>query len=286
MTTIQTLADKAMLAKLTRRMMRTSMRDLDLEKTVREAAEDSSLTVSKSIFIDKSHPVRQVLSMLGDVYAEHVRRTAPWVDKGPRILPSSQFFTYSKALNDLIAPINALVPRIVAQWDDLVARDLAQRGSRGMLSDYPTADEVAERLSVDYMVYPLPDVRDFRVDIDPDMQSKLDVMVREAEDRVRREAITRMVVPLQRAAEKFAVPIGEKGSVFRDSMLENLRDGLEEAKALNISGDPKLTAAIETAEKLLSTKAFAEPDHIREHQVVRDAAKAKIDQILSGFAGL
>lgn len=282
---VKTLADKAMLAKLTRRKMSTKRRDLELEQTVRKDTNDDSLTVNKHLFRDKAHPVRQLISLMDEVYTEHTRRTAPWVDRGPRILPSQSYFDYCNAMRERIDEIDRRLPGILNNWGKHVMDDLASRGSRGKLEDYPEESQVAEMFHVDFVIYPLPDVRDFRVDVDPDMAAKLQNAVEEAEAAARSEVLERMLKPLRAAAEKLKVPIGEKGSIFRDSLVENLIDGLEQARLLNI-GDDDLTQIIEQTEAMIKSGVSLDAEQLRGSQPVREATAKQLDNILSNLGGI
>lgn len=282
---VKTLADKAMLAKLTRRKMSTKRRDIELEQTVRKQVADDGITINKQLFQDKAHPVRQLLGLIDEVYTEHTRRTAPWVDRGPRILPSDHYFDYCSAMRDRIDAIDRRLPGILNNWGKHVMDDLAARGSRGKLEDYPEETLVAAMFHVDFVIYPLPDVRDFRVQVDPDMAAKLQEAVTEAEAAVRHEVLERMLKPLRAAAEKLMVPIGEKGAIFRDSLVDNLIEGLEQARLLNI-GDADLTQIIEQTESMIKSGVSLDPEQLRGSQPVREATAKQLNAILSNLGGI
>jgi hypothetical protein len=51
-------------------------------------------------------------------------------------------------------------------------------------------------------------------------------------------------------ADKLAVPVGEKGSTFRSSLISNIRDLAEVMPGLNITNDPQLDALAAKAMQL------------------------------------
>lgn len=281
---VTTLADKAMLARLSRRKMRTARRDEELEQQVRNDYNSPDLTVTKHLFKSPSHPVRQLIRNYDAIYQEHTRRTAPWIDRGPRILPAVQFEAYMQAMREVVNAVDRALPGIVATWDRQVRDDMLHRGARAKYEDYPLASEVSGLFSVDYTVMPLPDVRDFRVDVSDDMKERLEQAVKDAEAGMRREAVERMLEPIRAAVKKLRTPIGEEGSIFRNSLVENLRDGIEQARGLVID-DEELLAHIEQVAATIEGKDMS-PDVLRTNTTARSEAAEKLAGLMANLGGL
>lgn len=285
---VRTLADKAMLVRLARKRLRTSMRDKDLEDTVQSQSGDASLTVTKHLFRDKGNPVRELMRQYDEVYRLHVEQTLPWVDAGPRLLKNSRYIDYMQLMRTAIAKVEAEVPALVAQWDTLVAHDMQSRGARASRDDYPQKDQVGDMFAFDLQCFPLPNVSDFRVEVDDTTKQALDDALHAAELSARQEVINRMMEPMRRAAEKLAVPIGEQGSIFRDSLVENIRDGVKMARELNISDDSTMEQSLADIEQSV-TETFGTDDKgieaLRHNQTQRDKAAAKLEDIMSRLGG-
>lgn len=277
---IKTLADRAMLVRLTRSRIRTSLRDKTLEEQVRNNTGDSSITVSKHLFRAKGSKVRQMLRAADEVYRLHMEKTLPWVDRGPRLIRNDQYMAYMQDIRAAIHQVDSLRQPIVADWGTLVQNDIRSRGGTASIDDYPTAQDVEQQMSFDVQILPLPDAADFRVDVDDATRRGLERALEEAEQVARRDVMQRMLEPMQRASEKLAVPIGEDGAIFRDSLLENMRAGVEQAQALNVSDDPELSTMIDEIQHQIDA-VTASPQSLRTVQKARDEAKARIDDILA-----
>lgn len=277
---INTLADRAMLVRLTRKKIRTSLRDKSLEQAVRMQSNDDSITVSKHIFRDKNNPVRRMLRKADEVYRLHKEMSLPWVDRGPRMIPTAKYMGYMETMRNAIAAVDKEKTGVLYNWASLVQQDIQARGSGAGWDDYPTAEEAERMMAFEVQCLPLPDVSDFRVDVDEATKRSLEAALEEAEGLARREVMERMLEPLRRASEKLAVPIGEQGSIFRDSLIENMRAGIEQARSLNISDDPDLTQTIEAIEQQIES-VTTNPQALRTVQGARDNAKTQIDDILS-----
>lgn len=298
---IPTLADRAVLVQLTRKRMRTSRRATDIENDVRDAANDESLTVFSHVFQGKN-PVRTLLREYDAVYALHKKLTSDWVNRGPRVLPNyykdadgqykDNIQRYFQKLNRAMDAVTAQVPSIQSQWDVLVQSDINARmkkfAGHGPLalksvpsvSDYPRADEVPQLFSFALRVFPIPSTGDFRVEVDDMVRQSLNDALREAEDAVRQDAIRSMLKPLQAAVEKLGVPIGTEGSIFRDSLVENIREGAARARDLNIGNDPEIERTIQELENVLGVYVPT-PDALRHSQTSRDKTKDELDRLLS-----
>lgn len=280
---IRTLADRAMLVRLSRGSIRTTLRDRDLEDHVRVQTGDTSITVSKHLFRKKDTLVRQLLRAANEVYRLHMETTLPWVDRGPRMIRNDQYLDYMHGMRNAIAEVDALRRPVVKDWQALVDEDIAFRGA-GSVADYPSIEDVGNRLSFDVQVMPLPTVSDFRVDVDDETRRGLERALEDAEGVARRDVMQRMLEPLQRASEKLAVPIGEDGAIFRDSLLENMRTGVEQARRLDVSDDPDLAALIDEIQQQIDA-VTASPQSLRTVQKARDDARSRIDDILARVGG-
>lgn len=284
---VSTLADKAMLARLSRRSLSTTVRDKSLEQSVRHSTGDDSITVSKHLFKDKNCEVRKLITQYDEVYRLHIENTMPWIDRGPRLLPSKNYFKYMETMRAAIEKVDKQVPSIRDRWDYLVSQDIVRRGGSASVDDYPDAYRVLDAFSVDLQVLPLPDTGDFRVEVDDATRESLKNALEQAEQSARADIIRRMLEPMTKAAEKLATPIGETGSVFRDSLIGNVYEGIHQAKQLNISDDPALHQQIELIEqRMREVAAPAATWALREDQKRRDDAKATLDDIMRNLGQL
>jgi hypothetical protein len=138
--------------------------------------------------------------------------------------------------------------------------------------------------SFDLKVFPIPDESDFRVDVGDEAREAVRQAVQEAEDNLRGDAIRSLLLPLQRAVEKLAVPIGEDGSIFRDSLVENIKSGIQRARDWQVN-DPALNQMVDELEQALD-QHVPTPDALRVTQTGRDNAREKFDDIMKRIGAL
>lgn len=289
---VHTLADTCMLAVLSRTRLATTRRvDDSTRDSIRTQLGDESLTLSKHLF--KAGPVRELLRMLDRIYDTHKQLTAPYVDRGPRLLPAAKFEDYAETMTEYETTLSTASKSIIAQWEQLVANDMTDRASKvtgakaAMIrrDEYPAAHEAQHMFSMTWKVKPLPVGQDFRTEVPEYVKERLADEMNEAVEVVRRDLLQRMMKPVRDAVEKLKVPIGEKGSVFRDSLVENLQSALKTAQDLNVGGDTELTAAIDEM-RLIVHGHIGSPDTLRNMQEKREKAVAKLSALTDTLAGL
>jgi hypothetical protein len=94
----------------------------------------------------------------------------------------------------------------------------------------------------------------------------------------RSEVIKKMLEPLQHLVEKLNKPIGTDNSIFRDSAVENVIEGLEMAKRLNVGGDEDIVMMADVIAQAM--RPYADNKAVlRESPIVREQAAKKLDDI-------
>lgn len=283
------LADKAMLVKLTIRRAHLSRRDTYAEQTIQSALDDASLIVNSKLFRDKANPVHRIMAAASEVYTYHKKHSLPYIDKGPRIVPNAMYFEYTQAMRNLINNVDGMLNTHLPQYDQYVNLDIAYRskssagGGRAQVGDYPTAAQFRERMGFDLRFSPMPDARHFLFDLSEDDQRGFEQAMAETATHARNDAVMRMLEPLQHLVSRLSTEIGAEGSVFRDTALTNVVEGIELAKKLVIDAPVELTAVIESLEKTV-TKCVAGKEQLRNSPATREAAARKLKDLASSMS--
>lgn len=279
---VTTLAAKAMLVKLTVRRANLTRRDAAAEAMIQSQLDDASLVVNSKLFRDKTNPINQIMAEASGVYTYHKAHTLAYVDKGPRLLPNTQYFEYSQEMRNRISKVDGLLQTHMPNYDAYVQQDIKFRShgavARAKVEDYPTASEFQARMGFELRFMPLPEERHFLFDIsDEDLEVFNNTMTNVAA-QARREVLLKMMEPLQHLVEKLSKPIGTEGAIFRNSALENVVEGAKLAKRLNVNQDADVEALADVIESAMGALAH-NPDVLRESPVVREQAAKKLDYI-------
>ena len=284
---IKNLDEKAVLVQVKRRMY--SPYKLDTEESKAYGAGN----VNKHLFEGRNNRVKEAISKYGEVYKFVKDNTVPWTT-GVELLNIEHYMAFTSGLRQLIDDANQAVNDLVIHWDAEVAADLKRLGDIAYAkgkpnlanpSDYPSADEVAAKFSIEVRYMPVPTTGDFRVGISDEDKASLQQQLDDATANASKHVLTQMIDPMRRAVEKLNVKIGEDGSVFRDSLIDNMVDVADRMRRVNLSDDPKIVNAIRDLQSLVTTYANNK-DMLRSSQTVREKAATQIDDRMGQMAGL
>lgn len=280
---LTTLADKALLVKLTVRKANLTRRDTTAEAFVQTQLDDASLVVNRKLFRDKLNPINKLMADASEVYTYHKAHTLGYIDKGPRILANAEYFDYTQKMRELIGNVDRKLAELMPNYDkfvqlDMLFRSQGRNSTNVSVDDYPTANEFQSRMGFELRFQPLPEAKHFLFDIsDEDMESFNQTMADVAAS-ARSEVIKKMLEPLQHLVEKLNKPIGTDNSIFRDSAVENVIEGLEMAKRLNVGGDEDIVMMADVISQAM--RPYADNKAVlRESPIVREQAAKKLDDI-------
>lgn len=278
---ITTLAEKAMLVRLTRSMYQPYAYDEQASVEI-DALHGTTRAgrFNKRLFKGDTQ-LKACNQAFTEVYEYHMRHTVPWLDDGMRMLPSAGYLEYTADMRQLIAEADRRADALETQWAQLVAEDIRRLGSLGNAADYPLS--VREKYKISLKFLPVPTTEDFRVAISPEDRASLDRAIEEAKAGVSKHLLSEMLGPVKAFVEKLAVPIGETGSVFRDSLVDNVMDLVWRLPKLNLTGDPLVSALITEIETVVSGYAL-QPDVLREDPVSRATAQAQMADVMAKMA--
>lgn len=283
------LDEKAVLVELHRSKFGTSRQDKE------ETEKYGGGNVTKHLFKDKTCRMAVVNAAYYEVYRYVNDETVPWA-KGVRMLNIDSYMDFTTGLRQRVDAANAAVSDLIAHWDYEVQKDLDRLtdieinngkapGSLADPSNYPHASEMPAKFGIDTRFMPVPTVGDFRVQISDADKASLQRQLEEVEANAAKHVLEQMLEPMQRAVEKLSVPVGQDGSVFRDSLIDNMVEVADRMERVNVSADEAVTAKITELRTLVGAYANNK-DVLRNNQHVRNKAATQINDLVGSMAGL
>ena len=230
--------------------------------------------------------ISNIKSLVGAARSYHYKMTLPWSDDGPRVLPSTLYFEYTKQMQQFKGQFLAEVNALLAEYP--YHREEAKRflGSLFNEEDYPTPDKLSEKYAFSLRFMPLPRGADFRCNIPDDeadeLRQQIEAQSNAALQRATEDAYQRVQEVVERYIQRLADPKG----VFRDSMVENARELVELLPSLNVTGDERLAAITDRLQKDLIQY---DPSALRGNTAARkhayETAKTVAEDVASVFGG-
>lgn len=218
--------------------------------------------------------------------AEHYRRTLPWSDAGPRVLPNAGFMEYTKAMQDFGIEFESLTNKFVTEYP--LMRQEASRllGDLFNDADYPTLQCVAAKFAFRTTITPLPIGDDFRCDLGSEEVDRIRAEITASSQAAMQDAMRDAFDRVGKVVDTFVDRLASPGTTFRDSLVANAEELAAVLPSLNITGDPRLEALTATLNDKLCIHT---PSALRNDPEARlaayNAAMSMHTDLNSFFAG-
>jgi len=286
---VKGLDEKAVLISVKRYMY--SPYKLDQEESKQYGAGN----VNKHLFEGRNNLVKSTISKFTEVYTYVKDNTVPWTT-GVDMLNIDHYIEFTSGLRQRVDDAHRAVDTLCLSWDEEVKSDLDRLGEIALAkgkpnlanaNDYPDVDELRAKFGIEIRYMPVPTTGDFRVGISDDDKASLQKQLDDAGVNANKHVIKSMIEPMERAIAKLSVPIGNDGSVFRDTLVDNLVEVTERMNKINLSDDKTIQGSIDGLRDLISTYASEQgKDLLRSNQTSREKAVNDIDSLCKQMSGL
>ena len=117
--------------------------------------------------------------------------------------------------------------------------------------DYPEVSQIEERFSFATEITPVPSGTDFRVDLAQDevaaIKQQIEMQARKAQEGAMNDLWNRLYDVVHKMANK----LDEKDAIFRDSLVDNIKNLTQILPKLNVTDDPALERMARDVEQKL-----------------------------------
>ena len=227
---------------------------------------------------------------MSEARTKHYANSLPWDDNGARLLTVANYEHYTKLMDGLRERVVRQRARFIEDYDGYVDQARLDLGKLFRIEDYPSRHDLQGKFAIRYRIAPVPDADHFiaKLATDDTDRVKRDIE-RHIEEQLHdavRDLYRRLGDAVQRVSDRLQEDDNGKPLVFRNSMIENIRDLVDVVPRLNIFGDDELASlCAQVKEKIASV----EPDALRPSKTFDPAARAQVkrdaDDLAEKFAG-
>ena len=275
------LAKNAVLATLTIHTWAASKRDVAASL---EVAENHGLTdkrmarVWKSL-LPKNDVFDRVVRVTRQVREFHYENTMPWKHKGPRILPTANYLTYTQTIRGYRSELESVVHQLMDAFEGLKVDARRVLNSMYQASDYPHTEDLRQAFAIDLSVDPLP-VSDTMQALEISLEEVARIKAaheREMADTFRR-ANRDLWDRLFSAIQSFHAQVRDPKKSLRQATFENLRRLLPILERLNVTADEQLEQMRARMETALSEVTL---DNLKEDPKCRFETARETDAVFN-----
>ena len=215
--------------------------------------------------------------------------TLPWLDDGARILPAALFFEHKRKMGEFKDEFESAVYQFSNEYESIKSEARTMLNSLYREGDYPT--DIGRLFRFRVGTLPLPNADDFRVglgseevarlriSIESDVQAAFDAAQKDCWDRAHK-VVSAMVEKL--GAYKVDETTGKQAGIFRDSLVENIRDLVGYLPGLNFTGDSSLERL---TQRMSESLVGHDAQELRDNPTVRESVLRDAESILADMAG-
>jgi hypothetical protein len=222
--------------------------------------------------------IEPITKFCGEVRTWHYNRTSPW-DDGYRLLGGKVNAKYAQQMQEFKTRFNALVDNFIKAYPGYVAESKIMHGKTWEQSDYPSASMIKMMFGIEAEYFPVPAPDHFNVEMKELYGNALISITEKKIGEAVQDAWERLLEPVKSMAEK----LGNPKTIFRDSLVENIKEMIELMPSLNLTDDKKLTDAAAAIQQDL---AGLNPETLREDKVVRADVAKKAAALAARFGQL
>jgi hypothetical protein len=222
-----------------------------------------------------------ITKLANEIRDWHGRQTLPWSDTGTRLLPMNNFFDYKQQLGIYEAEFKSRINTFIQQYPNIILSMAFKLGTLFDRNEYPDADKIASKFNLRYTIMPVPETKDFRVDIADDIRDEMQKEYQKAyEGRVEAamsDAWSRLHNTLEHMVDRLS---GDDKKIFRNSLVDNALELTNLLTRLNVTKDPKLEHARQALEQSL---VGVTADELRDSKGARQEILARVNQIMENI---
>lgn len=269
-----------------------SARKLDRKSTAKTTkaagATADAVRVNKHLLASCDAKLRAITKHGGDMRRLLDAKTLPWDDAGNRLLPNAKAMEVIAELTQMKAKFEELVDDFVQDYPVLRAQALDNLGDLADPNDYPEPHVVRGKFSVSLTFAPMAG------NFDSDMRiglsdAQVDALSGHMEARFREQMANSMSALLERitdavthVADRMTPGDDGKAKAFHGTMVENLRELVNDVAALNVFDD----GDIEAVRQRVARIAVFGAEQLRTDDTARDFVRREATQVAADIAAM
>lgn len=286
MNTQYQMKDRAVLMRLSIGLPGENRQDRDItEKT--KSAEHLGTNAGKWIKnLFPPEALAPLKKLDGEARAYHAAVTLPF-DAGVGILPAALILEYAERMREFASKRQNLIQaHFVPKYPEFIEWARKEHNGSFDASLYPAVETMLEKFYFKTEPLPVPDAVHFENTVASLLGTDVDSVnarVQDATKEAQRELLRRMIEPVKAMAAKLAEKPkeGKESPIFRDTLVTNLREIVDLAPKLNITGDAQIDAFVAEMKPLVAVG----PQELRENASVRGYAASKAAEVLKKLEG-
>lgn len=212
----------------------------------------------------ESDKLDAIQKIAGRIRIFHYDNTLPWDNEGARLLPTGNYMNYMKEITVLNNQFNDAVQNFYNDYDRILADASLRLKELYVPANYPSKEKVRQAFAIKIETRPVEDPDHFVLSI---AEKENNLLRKELEERNSQKIKRAADSLMERFEESISLIVRriEDNSVFRDSLINNLKSLMETAPKLNFFDDSRIGSIIDRCKNIVKYT----PVSVRESVPIR-----------------
>jgi hypothetical protein len=235
------LKNKAILVGLTIKCWAGRIKDKEVTSKVDNMydAKNAGLYTKRLVTSDNLSGITTLNSRLRDYFYQ---KSLPWGNNGARIMLSSVFIEFMKAVSQYNSNLDREIDKLIAAYPDIMASAQERLGDLYNPDEYPKISELSELFGASVDATPIADDDDFRLDINPDELEEVKELYRATIQQNAVNAQTHVLTLVSQELEKIKSKLADPDTRITVNLFNSLRSMVESYSKMAIF-DPDIMSA-------------------------------------------
>lgn len=269
------LTKKAMVVSLSISKFGISKKDKIVSADVAERYNTDEKAGNYNKRILPKHAVIRINEMASRMRAFHNASTLPWNDDGQRLLASKNYETYNETMREYEAEFNKAVNSFIDNYDTYKNDAMEMLGEMFNPDDYDDKDKIKGKFGVKFSYYPVPAIKDFRVDVSTEDMAALQAQLENDINAKYEHSIKSAWYKVNDYIMSLIGKLEDQDKTIKSSSIDKIREILPVLKTFNFEDDERYNEIIDSInEKVCQfTAKELNTDVGKCSQVVKDAKR-------------
>ena len=276
------ITEKAMLVAVHISVWTATKHDKEVSRQVADqhGAHESAGRYNKKL-LQQAARLDAIKTLAGQIRTHVYKVTLPWSDEGYRILPASLYFPLAEEMKDWERKFYFAVDEFLAEYPSYIEQGRVELNGLFRPEDYPDPQKIREKFELRLEILPIPSGEDFRVSLSEEQRARIsrdiDAQVRVSLQKGTQELWLRLRKLVEHMVSRLQQPEGK----LYASVVDNIVELIHVLPALNLTGDPTLSAFIE---EIRSRLCSASAKELKANDLLRATTAQEAADIASRMA--
>jgi hypothetical protein len=207
----------------------------------------------------------------------HYLNTLAWDHDGADLLPAKHYITYSSELSKFKNEFEHEVSKFVDEYPSILTNVMNNLAGLYNSNDYPSQERIKSKFNFEVNITPIPDVADFRIDINKKDMDKLKQDLGNRLEAANAAAEKDLFMRLYTTIAKAYMTLNTPDKIFRNSLILNIVELVQKIPDMNFNNDEQLN---QIAKDVSAEVRIIDIEDLRKNKTYRRRVASNLEKDL------